>query len=674
MIETDEQKSSLPAFPAVAIVVSGLGCGGAEKAAVSLANFLVEEGFPVTLMSFEKSGVEPFFSVDPRVTVLNLDLARDSRNVFLAVRNNLSRVLKIRGAIRKAKSEVVVSFMDSTNALTFFANIFSRIPVVLCERSLLKRNASGLVWRALVRISYIAVAARLKQGRIIFQSPAQLDANLTRLRHSIAFIPNAIELPAAALRKAETNVLVAVGRLAKEKRFEKLLEVFSLVRESVPETELRIVGDGPERPGLEARICELGLTGSVRLMGRMREPEVFLAGASLFINTSEYEGFPNALCEAMAAAIPPVSFHCPGAIGEIIDSGRNGVLVANDCKFAMAEAIIRLLRDESVREQLGTAARETMKSYSPAIVYGRWKEELLSVLDRRVETGTNSEGPLHICLLIRRLETGGAERQAVALANYLVNRGVRVTLMTFYPKHPGCGFHVDERVVQVCLKKRGIGDFPFFLINLRKELARMKPHVVYTFMEGANICGALSRIGSRAGFTLVWGIRSSDNRAGAYGRVRRLARLCESLLAGLPDAIFCNSAAGMRESKARAFPVRKIALVRNGVDIAAFDSRAERATVRNRFGLSASEAPSRLSGGGEGVYRLTGADSASWIGGEMCCTQAKRLDCHHLSGHGSLLSALAFRRRDPQCPARSCCERRGLHRERCRRLQAYLEP
>jgi glycosyltransferase involved in cell wall biosynthesis len=133
-------------------------------------------------------------------------------------------------------------------------------------------------------------------------------------------------------------VLVAVGRLHEQKDFQTLLRAFALVR-ARRSARLIILGEGPERPALEAGVAKLGLTEDVDLPGFVPNPYAFMAGASQFVLSSRYEGLPTVLIEAMACGCPVVSTDCPSGPGEILDNGKYGRLVPVGDAAALAEAM-----------------------------------------------------------------------------------------------------------------------------------------------------------------------------------------------------------------------------------------------------------------------------------------------------------------------------------------------
>lgn len=157
------------------------------------------------------------------------------------------------------------------------------------------------------------------------------------------------------------KVIGAMGRLAKQKGFDVLLEAFASIKGEFPEAFLVIAGDGYERGDLESRMDRLGLTGRVSLPGFVEDRSSFYSAISLFALPSRFEGMPNVLLEAMAAGLPSVSSDVSG-VGELIEDGVTGRLVPAEDSSRLAAAISELLRDEALMASMGARAKQTVKS------------------------------------------------------------------------------------------------------------------------------------------------------------------------------------------------------------------------------------------------------------------------------------------------------------------------
>jgi GalNAc-alpha-(1->4)-GalNAc-alpha-(1->3)-diNAcBac-PP-undecaprenol alpha-1,4-N-acetyl-D-galactosaminyltransferase len=189
--------------------------------------------------------------------------------------------------------------------------------------------------------------------------------------------------------KDETgHLIVGMGRLVEQKGFDLLVEAFSRVAARHSNWSLKILGDGPLRDQLEAQVQRLDLTGRVGFTGALADPFIVLRAADLFVFSSRYEGFGNALCEAMACGLPAISFDCPSGPSEIIRSGVDGVLVPSEDVTELAAAMNHLMADSQERLRLAARAPEVVTRFGIDRILGLWEQIFSDLLTRR--TGTSA--------------------------------------------------------------------------------------------------------------------------------------------------------------------------------------------------------------------------------------------------------------------------------------------
>ena len=177
------------------------------------------------------------------------------------------------------------------------------------------------------------------------------------------------------------KVVMAAGRLAQQKGFDLLLRAFAEIAPRRSGWRLAIFGDGPESTSLREMTRDLGLSGLVIFPGFSRTLHLALRKSQLFVLSSRYEGMPNVLAEAMAWAVPCISFDCPTGPAELISHGRNGLLVPPQDVGRLAAAMDRLMGDDELRRQFGKAAEETVKVYSLGGILDRWNTVLGRILN-----------------------------------------------------------------------------------------------------------------------------------------------------------------------------------------------------------------------------------------------------------------------------------------------------
>jgi len=190
-------------------------------------------------------------------------------------------------------------------------------------------------------------------------------------------IPNPV-LPETGLAARETGFedkipfIVSMGRLVPQKGFNDLLKAFYEYYRSNKNWSLVILGQGPQQEYLKAYARELGIESNVYLPGRVKEPRSIIKQAEFYVLSSKYEGFPNALLEAMSCGLPVISFDCPSGPSDIISHGENGLLVPSGDIEGLVTAMKRLVGNKSERYKMGNCAHKVLEKYSVENVMKLW--------------------------------------------------------------------------------------------------------------------------------------------------------------------------------------------------------------------------------------------------------------------------------------------------------------
>ncbi|HEV3001792.1 MAG TPA: glycosyltransferase [Solirubrobacteraceae bacterium] len=192
-------------------------------------------------------------------------------------------------------------------------------------------------------------------------------------------IPNAVPPLGGGVADPAARVVVAAGRLTRQKGFDLLIAAFARAVRSEPGWQLRIYGSGPERAALGRQVLDLELYGSALLMGPTRRLGEELAEGSIFVLSSRFEGFGMVIVEAMSKGLPVVSYDCPRGPSEIVGDGIDGVLVPPEDVGALADALVALMRDPERRARYGAAALRKAAAYEVGEI-GRLWDALLDSL------------------------------------------------------------------------------------------------------------------------------------------------------------------------------------------------------------------------------------------------------------------------------------------------------
>ncbi len=370
------------------MVISSLRAGGAERVLSRMASYWAQRDWPITLVTLEPTSAD-FYPVHSEVKRVGLDASGVSTSLWRALRSNRHRVQLIRRAIRASRPEVVISFMVPTTIITLLAARPERVPVIVSERTDPSRAPLARIWAALRRVTYPWAVA------VVVQTP-----DVERWAHSflrkdrVHVIPNPVAAPPpldASAQASATSIAVAsqaddgachvlsVGRMDANKGFDLLIRAFAQCRANRPAWQLTILGDGKERPRLEALAKDLGVASHVHLPGTVRDPTPALFGADMFVLSSRYEGFPNALLEAMAVGLPVIATNSRGP-SRIVRNDVDGLLVPVDDVAALATAMAGLMDDEPRRRRLGQRATEVAERFNVDRIMATWEAVIAEVL------------------------------------------------------------------------------------------------------------------------------------------------------------------------------------------------------------------------------------------------------------------------------------------------------
>lgn len=358
----------------VTLVIASLRGGGAERVMSIMANHWADRGWKVTLLTYDDGREPPAYTLSAAVDHRCLGIEISSGGAVEAARSNLRRLRVLRRAIRESAPDAVVSFLAQVNVRTILATLGLGIPVVVSEHTDPSRHQIGAVWRSLRRWSYRYAAG------VVTLTPDALRYFPNAIRRRGTVIPNPLAMPLAAARVRagdRRRVVMAMGRLSQEKGFDRLITAFSMVANNHPGWSLTIWGEGAGRRSLEMLRGRLGLHGRVALPGWTSEPFAELRTAGLFVMSSRYEGFPMALCEAMACGAPVVSFDCHGP-RHIVRDGVDGVLVPEGDVEKLAAAMDRLMADRAERERLAANGIQVTERFQKDKVMAMWESLIAS--------------------------------------------------------------------------------------------------------------------------------------------------------------------------------------------------------------------------------------------------------------------------------------------------------
>ena len=329
----------------ITFLINSLSSGGAERVLTTLANNLIKT-YEVSIITF--IDIPPFYNIDKEVKVIPcFDKIKSSSNPIMALQSNYALFKRINHIVKENDFDLLISFMTTANVLGTIIGKLNHIPIIISERTNPYQQQLPKIWNLLRTIFYRYSDILIVQTETICNFFAgKVNKNKIRI------LPNPISIELTNNRSLndlseKKYVILSVGRLIPSKAHNILIRAYADTEYS--DWELWIAGDGPEFNNLQRLIEEL------------------------FAFSSTYEGFPNALIEAMHFGLACVSTDCPTGPSELIKDGENGYLIPmNDVK-EMSKKLTDLMENHSKIEDFGKKSVLAVQQYEEENVVSQWK-------------------------------------------------------------------------------------------------------------------------------------------------------------------------------------------------------------------------------------------------------------------------------------------------------------
>lgn len=340
----------------ILLVISSLGIGGEQRAASNLTFHFVEQGHDVTVLTFDLGPEDKRIAFDKRIGII----------VKNNTKNNLYKLMCIRQLVKGY--DVVIGFAIIPSILSSFAAIGKKVPVVVCERN--DPDVYPRLWKAVRSLAY-----RFAKGAI-FQTndaSAYFDRKYFKKR---TVIPNPVRTDIKNYIKPinqRARVIVNTSRLTRVKNQELLIRAFSRISSKYPDYAVELFGEGNNRENLLKMVSEYGLESKIHINPAIKDIFSAISPFSIFVLTSNHEGFPNSLAEAMSLGLACISVNCRiGGPKDMIKNGENGILVDVDDEDELSSALDVLLADDEYRRRLSQNAMELADTLSIQKIGDKW--------------------------------------------------------------------------------------------------------------------------------------------------------------------------------------------------------------------------------------------------------------------------------------------------------------
>ncbi len=349
-------------------VVQKLADGGAERVVSVLSNSLSKMDVEVGVIICFPVGNE--YALDRGVNKIYLAQSREEYFSW----NALTKLKKIREQLKALKPDYIIPFLYFVGVYTMLANVGLKGKLLQTIRNDPKSSPNTKAMRAL----WYIMLCNMWRGFV--QNKEQFDFFPKFISKKMAILPNPIADEFFSIEHIERPIkkIVSAGRLQEQKNFFMLIEAAADIKAKGVQLQIEIYGEGDLRDKLQNRIDELDVSDYCRLCGRSDNIRQVYESADLFVMTSNYEGMPNALMEAMASGLPCISTDCPTGPSDLIQDGVNGSLIRINDSKTLAQKIIEYVNNPADSFKMGQKAKCMVQNiYSADVIAQRFLKEVL---------------------------------------------------------------------------------------------------------------------------------------------------------------------------------------------------------------------------------------------------------------------------------------------------------
>jgi GalNAc-alpha-(1->4)-GalNAc-alpha-(1->3)-diNAcBac-PP-undecaprenol alpha-1,4-N-acetyl-D-galactosaminyltransferase len=345
------------------IISATLSHGGSERVISTLSGEFLKYFDNVEIILYYSNPI--WYKVDPRVKITIIDEHILNKGV-------LTKAKWLRNYINNDKPEIVISFLAPFNMFTLISLMGLSIPVIVADRNDPRFVPVTPYLRFLRNILYHFASGIVVQTK----SNKSYFSNLIQEKCKVIFNPIFLNIDAgSALVSTKKKKIASVGRLTKQKNQVMLINAFGKLHEKYPEYNLVIYGEGPMREELTKYIKSVGLEKFIELPGAKQDVCNYILDSELFVMTSNYEGMPNALIEAMCLGLPVISTKVSGAT-DLIKNRENGLLIEIGSEKELEQGMLEVLSNTNFAHTLGQNAVEVIDQLNLDVIVSQWMDML----------------------------------------------------------------------------------------------------------------------------------------------------------------------------------------------------------------------------------------------------------------------------------------------------------
>ncbi|MDX1773618.1 glycosyltransferase family 4 protein [Oceanihabitans sediminis] len=357
----------------LAFIIPSLKAGGAERVVSTLTNQLISD-FDIVIVVLYKC--IPFYSLNPKIKVVfTKDIYNSTPNFFQSIFNHYKLISITKKYIQKENANIIIGFTTIANIYSVLISKKLKIPSIISERIHPTFGDVSNFWVKVRKLVYP------KTDALVIQTNEIKNCFIDIVKEEkLEIINNPLAEELVAQRNFQTekeNHIICVARLEEQKNQELLIRAFSKIERK--DWKLLFIGNGSNKEAYEALVNTLNMNDSVEFIGAVKDVSFYYNRAKIFVLPSSFEGFPNALIEAMYYGLPCIATNCPSGPSEIIIDGENGFLIPVNDQVSLENRLTQLINNPSLQVQFKDKAIESTKIFEAEYIANKWRELIIKV-------------------------------------------------------------------------------------------------------------------------------------------------------------------------------------------------------------------------------------------------------------------------------------------------------
>jgi len=366
--------------------------GGMERVMTLKANYFAEHfGYDITIVITDGKGKEPFYALSDKVKVVNLDIGFEElwnqtflKKIILYLKKQRQYKKKLSACLMELRPEITISMLRrEINFITSIQDGSRKIGEIHINRAHFRNfeeKDSNYIKSLFSKVWMHTLLGKLKKlDRFVVLTES--DKKAWHELDNVEVISNPLSFNPTTFSNLTDKRVIAVGRYCYEKGYDHLLQAWAIVQNRCQEWRLDVFGDG-DRSAYEALMDQWGIDRSrCKLNLCTQNIQQEFEQSAISVCSSRFEGFGLVIIEAMACGVPVVSFDCPWGPRAIISDGEDGILVENGNVNQLAEALLTLIADDSMRITMGSKARVNVQRFNIEVIANKWKKLFEGIVD-----------------------------------------------------------------------------------------------------------------------------------------------------------------------------------------------------------------------------------------------------------------------------------------------------